>query len=97
MPRVPVDKLEPGMKLAKPVTRGNMVVLGEGTVLTEIWISRIADMEVEHIFIDGPSEQAVPKEEALAQLNARFKNVEDKPFMKQIKKIVKEHIEGLYG
>ena len=97
MPRVTVDKLEPGMKLAKPITRGNMVILGEGTVLTEVWISRIADMEVDHVFIDGPSEQAVPKEDVLAQLDARFKYVEDKPYMKQIKKNVKDHIEGLYG
>jgi hypothetical protein len=33
---------------------------------------------------------------ALAALDARFVKVEDKPYMKLIKKSTKEHIEGLY-
>ena len=97
MPVVPVEKLEPGMVLAEPLTRGKMVILGEGTVLTGAWISRIADMGVEHVFIDGPSVQTVSKEEALARLNLRFRNIEDRPHMKQIKEIAQAHIEGLYG
>ena len=96
MPSVSVGNLKPGMVLAKPLSRGNMVILGEGTVLTEAWISRIEDMNVERVFIDGPSEQAVPKEEALDALEARFRNVIDKPHMRQLKKIVKEHLESLY-
>jgi hypothetical protein len=97
MPKVPVEKLEAGMMLAKPLTRGSMVVLGEGTVLTERWIERIADMAIDHVFIDGPSEQAIPKQEAMAQIDRRFRNTEDKPYMKEIKKILKEHVDGLYG
>jgi hypothetical protein len=96
MPVVPVEKLEPGMVLAKPLIRGTMVILGEGTVLTGGWISRIADMGVERVFIDGPSVQAVSREEALARLNLRFRNVDDRPHMKQIKEIARAHIEGLY-
>jgi hypothetical protein len=94
---VPVEKLEPGMVLAKPLIRGSMVLLGEGTVLTGAWISRIADMDVEHVSIEGPSVQAISMEEALARLNLRFRNVEDRPYMKQIKAIAQAHIEGLYG
>ncbi len=97
MPNVGVDNLKPGMVLAKPVSKGNMVVLGEGTVLTEAWISRISDMGIEQIFIDGPAVQPIPKEEALAKLDARFLGVLDKPHMGEIKIIVKEHIEGLYA
>ena len=97
MKQVPVDKLEAGMKLAKPLLRGTMVILGEGTVLSDTWISRIADMAVEHVFIEGLSEQAISKEEALAELNRRFRNVQDRPHMKGIKKILQEHLEGLYG
>jgi len=96
MPVVPVEKLEPGMVLAKPLIRGTMVILGEGTVLTGAWISRIADMGVERVFIDGPSVQALSREEALARLNLRFRNVDDRPHMKQIKEIAQAHIEGLY-
>jgi hypothetical protein len=97
MPKIPVAKLEPGMKLAKPVVAKNgMVMLGEGTELTEKWIERIQDMEIASIFIDGPPVQTISKEEALANLEARFASAEDKPFMNSIKKLVQEHIEGLY-
>ncbi|MCX5853660.1 MAG: hypothetical protein NTZ24_03565 [Deltaproteobacteria bacterium] len=96
MPGVSVDSLQPGMILAKPLSKGTMVIMGEGTVLSEALISRIAGMGIERIFIDGPSEQPIPIEEALAALDARFRGVLDKPHMSEIKKIVKEHIEGLY-
>lgn len=97
MPKIPVAKLEPGMKLAKPITAKNgMVMLGEGTELSETWIERIRDMDIPSVFVEGPPVQTIPKEEAMANLDARFANVEDKPYMKLIKKIVKEHIEGMY-
>jgi hypothetical protein len=97
VPSLSVDHLQPGMILAKPLMKGNMVVLGEGTVLTATWISRIEDMGIEQIFIDGPAEQPIPIEEALARLDERFRGVMDKPLMSDIKKLVKEHIEGLYA
>ncbi|MDQ5987635.1 MAG: hypothetical protein CSYNP_03380 [Syntrophus sp. SKADARSKE-3] len=97
MPSISVDHLQPGMILAKPLMKGSMVVLGEGTVLTATWISRIEDMGVDQIFIDGPAEQPIPIEEALACLDERFRGVMDKPHMSDIKKLVKEHIVGLYA
>lgn len=97
MPKIPVSKLEAGMKLAKPVaTKSGMVMLGEGTELTAAWIERIQDMGITHLFVEGPPVQTISKEEALNNLNTRFSRVEEKPYMNVIKKIVKEHIEGLY-
>lgn len=97
MPRISVNKLEPGMKLTKPLTAKNgMVMLAEGTVLTEKWIQRVGDMEVDSVYIDGPKEQTRPKEELLAELDGRFRNVEGKPHMGRIKDLVKQHIERLY-
>jgi len=96
MPRIPVDKLEPGMKLVKPVMRGEMVLLGEGTELNDNWIQKIKDMEIGSVYVDGPSQMSVPKDEMLAQLDKRFQNVADKPYMNVIKKLVQEHIEDLY-
>jgi len=97
MPKIPASKLEPGMKLAKPIVGKNgMVMLGEGTELTEKWVERIQDMEIASVFIEGPPVQTISKEEALANLDARFNLVQDKPFMNSIKKLVQEHIEGLY-
>ena len=90
MPKIPVSKLEPGMKLAKPVMAKNgMVMLGDGTELNETWIERIQDMEIASVFIDGPPIQAIPKEQALSDLEARFALVDGKPYMNPIKKIVK--------
>jgi len=97
MPKIPASRLVAGMKLAKPVLAKNgMVMLGEGTELSEAWIERIQDMDIQSIFVEGPPIQTVPKEEALANLEARFAMVEGKPYMNTIKKLVKEHIEGLY-
>jgi hypothetical protein len=97
MPKIPVSQLKPGMKLAKPITAKNgMVMLGEGTELNATWIDRIADMDIASVFVEGPPVQTISKEEALNRLNARFINVEGKPYMNTIKKIVKEHIEALY-
>jgi hypothetical protein len=96
MPRIPVDKLEPGMKLVKPVMRGEMVLLGEGTELNDNWIQKIKDMEIGTVYVDGPSQMSVPKDEMMAQLDKRFQKVADKPYMNVIKKLVQEHIEGLY-
>jgi hypothetical protein len=97
MLKIPVANLEPGMKLAKPITAKNgMVMLGEGTELSEIRIERIRDMEITSVFVEGPPVQALPKEEAIANLEARFANTEGKPYMNIIKRITKEHIEGLY-
>jgi hypothetical protein len=98
MPKIPVAKLEPGMILAKPImTPNGMVMLGEGTVLTEKWVERIQDMGIPSVLIDGPPVQTISREDALANLDTRFALVESKPFMNSIKKIVKEHIEGLYN
>jgi hypothetical protein len=97
MPKVPVDKLEPGMKLSRPlIAKGGMVLLGEGTELTEKWIDRIQEMDVDGIFIDGPSEQSEPKDESLAKLDARFRSVEREPYMGRLKQVVRKHIEDLY-
>jgi hypothetical protein len=97
MPKIPVAKLEPGMILAKPImSKNGMVLLGEGTELSEKWVERIQEMEIASVFIDGPPVQTVSKEDALENLEKRFALVEDKPLMNLIKKLVKEHIEGLY-
>jgi hypothetical protein len=97
MRKIPPSQLEPGMKLAKPITAKNgMVMLGEGTELNETWVERIRDMDISVVFIDGPSVQTLSKEDAIAGLNNRFALVSEKPYMNMIKKTVKEHIEGLY-
>lgn len=97
MPKIQVANLKPGMKLAKPVVaKSGMVMLGEGTELSDTWIDRIQDMDITTVFVEGPPVQTISQEEALANLDARFVQVEGKPYMNLIKKIVQNHIEGLY-
>jgi hypothetical protein len=98
MPKIPVEQLKPGMKLARPLQNSSgMVLMAEGTELTEARISKIENMGVDSVFIDGPSRPARPKEELLASLDRRFAKVEGNPNMALIKKAVREHIEAMYG
>ena len=96
MLQVSIDRLEPGMKLARPITKGNMVLLSKDTELAETLIRRIQNMGVDSVYIYGRSQQSIPKDEALAQLEKRFKNIENKPYMNLLKNIVRKHIEDLY-
>jgi len=97
MLRISNEKLTPGMVLAKPLMGKNgMVLLGEGTELTDRWIDRIQDMQLEGIFVEGTSEPLVPLDEVIAALDARFEPVQEKPYMGQLYKIVRNHVEKLY-
>jgi len=52
MPRIALDKLQPGMKLAKPVmNQSGLVVLAEGAELTTTLIEKIHDMEFVGVFV----------------------------------------------
>ena len=98
MPKVMIDKLEPGMKLAKPVTnQSGMVMLGADTELTVALIEKLQGMDVPSVYVQGASRPAAPKEEMLAQLDKRFSSVEKDPQMAMLKRLIREHIEGLYG
>jgi hypothetical protein len=97
MLRIAGDKLTPGMVLAKPLLGKNgMVFLGEGTELTDRWIERIQDMQLDGIFVEGTAEPLVPLAEVLMALDERFATVLDKPHMGLLHKIVRKHIERLY-
>lgn len=96
MLKVSIDKLDPGMKLAKPVIKGNMILVNKDIELTETLIKKIQNIGISCVYIDAPTKQSISKEEALQQLDWRFKKVEDKPYMNMLKRLVREHIEGLY-
>jgi len=54
MQKIPIDLAGPGMKLAKPVTKDNgMTVMAEGMELTDSLISRLKNMSVERITVQG--------------------------------------------
>jgi len=97
MPRITLDKLKPGMKLAKPVTNQNgLVMLAEDTDLTTALIEKISDLDITGVYIKGMTQPDMPKEEMLSSLDQRFKHVENEPYMDVIKQVLQEQIEGLY-
>lgn len=96
MRKLTPDRLEPGMKLAKPILRGSTIFLGEGSLLSESLISRLQSMEIDCFYVEGPAEQPISLDEALASLDARFGDNPDSEPMGQIKRIVKQHIVDLY-
>lgn len=54
MQKIPLNLATPGMKLAKPVTRENgMVVIAEGMELTDSLIARMENMNIDKIVVKG--------------------------------------------
>jgi len=95
--KISVSNLTPGMKLSKPVVNeANMILFGEGTVLTGAHIERLHNMNINSVHVEGDSKPKKPKEEVLAELEARFKKTENEPYMGTLKKLFVDHIEELY-
>ena len=54
MQKIPLQLARPEMTLAKSVLRDNgMVLVAEGTALTQSLLDRLADMHIEHLVVDG--------------------------------------------
>jgi hypothetical protein len=85
------------MRLGKAVLNENgMVLLSEDTELTDSTIEKLKYMKVDAVHVKGMTKPEKPKEEMLLGLDERFKDVEGAPYMSLIKKVMQEHIEGLY-
>jgi hypothetical protein len=97
LPKLIISDLKPGMRLLKPVTNASgMVLLTEGLELTEELIERLHKMEIENVTVRGGNRPTRPKEELLAELEHRFKKTGTEPQMAVLKKILADHLEGLY-
>ncbi|HPP06906.1 MAG TPA: hypothetical protein PLW88_06015 [Syntrophorhabdaceae bacterium] len=97
MPKINVDEAKPGMITSKPISNENgIVILKENTELTEAIIDRFKKMGIEYVFVKGERKFSKSKEEMLKEVEKRFAHVDKKPLMDKIKRIVTEHIEGLY-
>jgi hypothetical protein len=85
------------MRLGKSVLNENgMVLLSEDTELTDSTIEKLKYMKVDGVHVKGVSKPEKPREEMLRELDERFKKVDGAPCMSLIKKVMQEHIEGLY-
>lgn len=97
MAKISVENLKPGMKLSRPVVNeANMILFGDGTVLNELHIERLHNMNIHTVNVEGDSKPKKAKEEVLSELDARFKKTENEPYMDILKKLFTEHIEEIY-
>lgn len=97
MRRITIDDMQAGMVVAKPImNEGGMVMLSEGTTLTDSLISRIGRMELSHIYIVGDAPGAKTCAERLVDLDRRFKKTENEKYMDTIKNAIKSRIEEVY-
>jgi len=90
-----------GMVLAKDIeTPEGRVLCGKGTVLTDIVIARLNNMDIQHITVDGhpiPVEGEKSLAEEVADLDRRFSRVTDiKPLM-YLKKRLRERLIAARG
>ena len=96
--RVSVDGMKPGAKLAKPVVNdAGMIIIGEGTTLSDAHINRLQNMGISSVFVEGTAGPEKSREELLGELDARFKKTENEPYMATLKRIFKEQIERASG
>jgi len=97
MQKIPIDLATPGMKLAKPVANDRGIVLcGPGSELAEEMITRLSDMGIKRITVQGHPVDTGDSEKSLGQqtdeLHARFRKVEGDPLMRKIKDIFLERL-----
>ncbi len=94
---MPVKKLTPGMRLARPVVNSNgTVILGEETELTHGLIRKIEEMHITAVSVQGPDRNLPPREQILADLDKRFRDVEAMPHMGLLKRVLADHLGALY-
>lgn len=97
MAKVPVTNLKAGMKLTKPVVNdAGMVMLGEGTILTDQMINKITNMNINAVFVEGGQQRTKTKEETLREIEQRFSKSGDNEQMRLLKKIMIEHVDEIY-
>lgn len=97
MQKIAVNNLQAGMVVARAITNDSgMVMLSEGTALTDSLIKRLGSMELGHVFIEGDAPDAKSKDEMLADLDFRFKKTEKEQYMDTIKQVLKARIEEVY-
>ncbi len=90
MQKVPIDLVEPGMILAKPVTNDKgMPLCAEGTELSANLIERLKRMNVTALTLKGhPLDMGTKdktSEEKIEDMKARFSKVPGDPIMDNLK------------
>jgi len=93
MQKIPLSLAQPGMKLAKAVTKANgMAVVGSGVELTEALIDRLDGMGIDKIYIVGDAVAASQNpSERVQRLDHLFRRLGDDPYMVKVKAHLREY------
>lgn len=97
MKRVPMDKVESGMVLAKPITSlAGHVIVSAGTSLDAPLIARLRDMGLTSAHVENrPGETGDPVE-SLAELEQaldhRFRRVAGDPELTRMREAIRRHL-----
>ena len=103
MRKIDVQSAQPGMTLAKPVTRPNgTVLIAQGTELTPDILSRLHRMDISSIFVHGAPEDAsgqasLTHQARLERLDHLFRKHESDPWMLQVKKFFRIYLQHRGG
>ena len=99
MQTIPLTLAQPGMVLAKEVTRPEKpdgpALFGKGTELSESAIDRLKQLGVATITVEGHPvvmEDDESLDQQLAGLDQRFRHVERDPYMMKIKALIRKQI-----
>ncbi len=89
MKKLSIADAEAGQVVARPVaTSGGMVMVQAGAELTVEIISRLMDLGIDTVWVEGTAENAKPVEQLLAELDLRFSGHDDDPLMMALKAVV---------
>jgi hypothetical protein len=104
MQKIPLKRATAGMVLAKDVFRNDspigIPVCGMGTVLTDILIARLDNMDVHSIYVEGHpvwEEGDHSLDDMLRDLDRRFEKVRHDPLMSRIYDIYADHLRRSLG
>ncbi|MDE3035242.1 MAG: hypothetical protein KGO52_08970 [Nitrospirota bacterium] len=101
MKRVPMDKVEAGMVLAKPITSlAGQVIVSAGTSLDAPLIARLRDMGLTSAHVENrPGETGDPVE-SLAELeqalDQRFRRVAGDPELTRMREAIRRHLRATH-
>jgi hypothetical protein len=98
MQKIPIKLAEPEMILEKPVLRPNgLVIVGEGTTLTETLINRLENMGIKDIVVQGePLDMegmvgSTSYGKRIERLDHLFRQFTNDPWMKKVKAFLKSY------
>lgn len=104
MQKIPLMLAKAGMILARDIFRGDspvgMPICGKDTVLTDALITRLDQMDVQSVYVDGHpvwEEGARSFEELMQDLDMRFEKSRQEPLNSILYDIYKAHLTESMG